>query len=208
VIILLTHLICVIVILYSLGFMNGNTCDMEQDEFSIENMENRPDKRTRNEGDYSRICQSQIAAYNSTINSLNEQISKIRYEFFFITYYIIQFNIILNRTEYEIMKNSKDAHIEQLLQERQSLMECNQNLNSINIKINDENKILKKAVNIQENRLKDLNNQNSTLQGIVSQAADYVVTLENTIVQLRQQLDRNTDISSNYIIPPRPPDVY
>jgi predicted nuclease with TOPRIM domain len=106
------------------------------------------------------------------------------------------------------MKNSKDAHIEQLLQERQSLMECNQNLNSNNIKINDENKILKKAVNIQENRLKDLNNQNSTLQGIVSQAADYVVTLENTIVQLRQQLDRNTDISSNYIIPPRPPDVY
>lgn len=75
-----------------------------------------------------------------------------------------------------------------------------------NTKLHEENKILKKAVGIQEGRLRELNQQNCNLQSILTNAADYVSQLENTITSLRIQLEGCS--AKDFVMFPRPPDVF
>ena len=86
-----------------------------------------------------------------------------------------------------------------LSSENSSIQEHCNNLLNTNHRLNDENKILKRAVGIQENKQREM-------QEVMNQAADYITTLERTNSILRLQVE-----SCNYpepYLPDLPPDIY
>lgn len=72
----------------------------------------------------------------------------------------------------------------------------------------DENKILKKGLNIQENRLREFSGQNQQQQSMLQQAAQYIMELEKTIYSLKSQVYAASEGGSGFIIQPPPPDVF
>jgi regulator of replication initiation timing len=74
-------------------------------------------------------------------------------------------------------------------------------------KLNEENRILKKAVGIQETRLRELQQQTQHMQDVMNQAADYIAGLERTNAALRSRVEADHSSRSSYL-PDVPPDVY
>lgn len=70
-------------------------------------------------------------------------------------------------------------------------------------KLNEENTILKRAVNIQENRMKELTQQNQQLQLVLAQAAQRIANLENG-----QGVWRSSDDTEPSFGGHGPPDVF
>ena len=81
-------------------------------------------------------------------------------------------------------------------------------LKKILIASNHENKTLKRAVTIQNNRLATATNENNQLREYMNQAARFIESLQHDNNQLRMRL-RETECTSNtFIIPQPPPDVW
>jgi chromosome segregation ATPase len=76
--------------------------------------------------------------------------------------------------------------------------------------LDEENKILKRAVTIQDTRQRELQAQNQGLQEVLAQAASHVANLERANAQLRMDLLMKEDksFSSDIDFDRRPPDVY
>ena len=71
----------------------------------------------------------------------------------------------------------------------------------------EENRILKRAVAIQDGRQKELQGQNQQMQSVLLQAADHITNLERTNRELRIQLESNRGQYSFHSFE-RPPDVF
>lgn len=71
----------------------------------------------------------------------------------------------------------------------------------------DENRLLKKAVAIQDGRCRELTANNDKMQNVMAMAAQHIAQLEQKNEELSSQLSQMM-FSSNSSFPPRPPDVY
>ena len=108
------------------------------------------------------------------------------------------------RTEYEMNMNNKSNEINELRNINNKILN-----ELIGIKVEkkqllDENNILKKAVNIQDNRYKELYNQNVKLNDVLTQAAICI----NDLKRNKDNNKCNCYGSSYDSFPPPPPDVY
>lgn len=77
-----------------------------------------------------------------------------------------------------------------------------------NVRLEEENKILKRAVAIQENRQKEQNNTNQQLRDALYQALEHIAGLERTNNNLKEMFRRSSSLGTDYISPRPPPDVF
>lgn len=115
--------------------------------------------------------------------------------------------LIRHFTFYREHIETKDEQIAIISNENQELHQQCESFAENNIKLNEENRILKKAVGIQENRLRELQNQQQNMQEIMNQAADYIANLERINASLRHRIECNDSTRSSFL-PDIPPDVY
>jgi hypothetical protein len=102
----------------------------------------------------------------------------------------------------------KDVSLAQMQSEFNAEMSRQQQLVS---SLTDENKLLKKAVCIQEHKLRDANAQQDQLRSGLQQAAGRIEQLEATINMLRSVIyssNSSTTMGDLGGFPPGPPDVY
>lgn len=71
----------------------------------------------------------------------------------------------------------------------------------------EENRLLKKAVAIQDGRCRELSANNDKMQHVMAMAAQHIAQLEQKNEELSSQLNQMM-FSSSSTFPPRPPDVY
>lgn len=113
------------------------------------------------------------------------------------------------RMEQQMLVARKDQEIQQIMLENQRLnsqclamrMEHNQCL--------EENKLLKKAVAIQDGRFRELSANYDQLQNVMAMAAEHIANLEKNNRELSAQLSNMSYSGSFGHFPPGgPPDVY
>lgn len=92
------------------------------------------------------------------------------------------------KTEYQMNLDKAQREMECLRTQNKSLLESNQSMSGGYKNILDENKVLKRAVGIQDSRLNDQHQQNQQYQRIISQATEYVQKLQEDHKQLETQL--------------------
>lgn len=117
-----------------------------------------------------------------------------------------------------MMMSLNPAHMQsmyenQLANNRKEMAEKNAEVQSSRIKIQaltEDNKILKKAVNIQESRQRELTSYNQQLELTLGQAVEHIASLEKAILSLKSQLLINGGVGSGpyYHLDQPPPDVY
>ena len=117
-----------------------------------------------------------------------------------------------------MMMSLNPAHMQsmyenQLANNRKEMAEKNAEVHSSRIKIHaltEDNKILKKAVNIQESRQRELTSYNRQLESTLEQAVEHIASLEKAILSLKSQLLINGGVGSgpSYHLDQPPPDVY
>lgn len=108
--------------------------------------------------------------------------------------------------EQQMMNARKDHEMQQLISENQRL--TNQCL-AMRIEHNqclEENKVLKKAVGIQDNRYRELSSNYDQLQNVMAMAADHIGKLEQSNRELSAQISHMT--YSGHFPPGPPPDVF
>ena len=110
------------------------------------------------------------------------------------------------REEYRLKFERQEVRLREAHAENVELAGANEGLKSDNQKLVDENRILKRAVGIQESRFKDSSAQNSQLREYLGQAADQIAKLERGTSLLRMQLHRAN--TPNSFLDDMPPDVY
>lgn len=98
----------------------------------------------------------------------------------------------------------KEEHLHMACLENKSIRDQLKAIEARSTKLNEENIILKRAVNIQEGRMKGLNQHNLQLQQILAQAAQRISQLENAL-GVKSQTD---DADSSSFDHQRPPDVF
>lgn len=103
--------------------------------------------------------------------------------------------------------NSTTTHHQQKIQE---LEQENENLRSQNQKVENENRILKRAVTIQQDRQHQLNEELEGARRFKEQAEERIRRLEQMNVTLQYQLQAQSSSAGNDFMgfSPRPPDVY
>lgn len=104
--------------------------------------------------------------------------------------------------------NSTTTHHQQ--QKIQELEQENENLRSQNQKVENENRILKRAVTIQQDRQHQLNEELEGARRFKEQAEERIRRLEQMNVTLQYQLQAQSSSAGNDFMgfSPRPPDVY
>lgn len=73
--------------------------------------------------------------------------------------------------------------------------------------LSEENRVLKRGINILEGRLRETTNQIIENEQVFAQAAQYISELERTVYALRSQLFAATSSGIEFISPKPPPDV-
>lgn len=94
------------------------------------------------------------------------------------------------RTEFSSSLDSKDAEIFSLrssMSQQSALLSQTQSGKTV---CEEENRILKRAVTIQDGRQKELTYQNQQLQNVLAQAAEHITNLERNNLELRTKLDQ------------------
>ena len=81
-------------------------------------------------------------------------------------------------------------------------------LSAQNEKLEGENKLLKRAVTIQNDRQHQLNAELEGARQFKAQADDRIRRLEQMCLTLQYQLQANSVNAGNDFLNPRPPDVY
>lgn len=110
------------------------------------------------------------------------------------------------RMEQQMLVARKDHELQQVMQENQRLnnqclamrMEHNQCL--------EENKVLKKAVGIQDGRYRELASNYDQLQHVMAMAAEHIANLERSNRELSSQISQMS--YGNHFPPGPPPDVF
>lgn len=106
----------------------------------------------------------------------------------------------------------KDAEMASLRSTNEQLQGTLSQMRSERCAMDEENKLLKRAVGIHDLRQKEMVRQNQGLQAVLSKAAKHISGLEQQIVQLRMDLhlmSANKPFSGNgFDDEYRPPDVY
>ena len=125
------------------------------------------------------------------------------------------------KMEHQMALNRKDQEIQHLNNEKQRLNErCEAMIREHNVCL-EENRILKKAVAIQDGRLREQTATHQELQHYAAQAVDHIQQLEKVNQEMKAQLLRSKTSGSGYGssnnnswsgggggFPPPPPDVY
>jgi hypothetical protein len=94
------------------------------------------------------------------------------------------------RTEFLSSLDQKDAEIFSLrssMTQQSALLSQTQSGKTV---CEEENRILKRAVTIQDGRQKELTYQNQQLQNVLSQAAEHITNLERNNLELRTKLEQ------------------
>ena len=112
------------------------------------------------------------------------------------------------KAEFQHSSDQKDADILSLrstLSHQDLLITQSQAAKAI---CEEENRILKRAVAIQDGRQKELTSQNHQLQAVLAQAAEHIANLERGTEELRKKIDREQFSFSHSNFGNRFPDVY
>jgi hypothetical protein len=127
------------------------------------------------------------------------------------------------KTEFQMNLDKAQRELECLRSQNKSMVDSNQSMCGEHKRIMDENKVLKRAVAIQDNRYNEQHQQNQQYQQVLSQATEYVQglqevnkQLEAKLLQTLQQLSEAMSSSSHrgshhhnyYDQEQPPPDVY
>jgi hypothetical protein len=121
--------------------------------------------------------------------------------------------INLMREDYERKLQHKDEQLVNLTKISKQVYESHARLEQENKSLAEENKILKKAFGIQDNRMRELTSQNQQYQHLIEQMSDYLANMERMNYQLREEL-RQRDLQASggnhtFLQPPNPPpDVF
>lgn len=122
------------------------------------------------------------------------------------------------KVEHQIEISEKDQQISKLTKGCKQLAENNQRLEESIKSLSEDNKVLKRAVGIQDSKIKDLTAQNQQLQAILPQISTHIANLERQNEELKNYIrliESNGRHSSsspnspfNSFLPPPPPDVF
>lgn len=111
------------------------------------------------------------------------------------------------RMEFQRSLDEKDANMLRMRSAAQSLEVALSQSQGARVVCEEENKLLKRAVAIQDSRQKELTGQTQQLQHVLGQAAEHIANLERVNRELRLKLESNSgQYSSNFSY--RPPDVF
>ena len=111
------------------------------------------------------------------------------------------------RAEFQTLNDRKDSEILSLrasVQHQEIILFQTQ---AAKVVCEEENRILKRAVAIQDGRQKELVVQSQQLQNVLGQAAEHIANLESVNRELRIQLESNRGQYSFHSFD-RPPDVF
>jgi predicted RNase H-like nuclease (RuvC/YqgF family) len=112
------------------------------------------------------------------------------------------------QTEFHSILAQKEAEITALRQRNTELeTECH-SIQASKRAQEEENKLLKRAVTIQDTRQRELATQNEQLQCVLAQAAQQINLLNQTNRQLKEMVDNAYNSSGGGNFDYRPPDVY
>ena len=111
------------------------------------------------------------------------------------------------RAEFQLYADQKDEAIAALRSSAQSQEMALQQSQTARSVCEEENRILKRGVAIQDGRQKELQGQNQQLQNVLLQAADHITNLERSNRELRMQLESGHGQYSFHSFQ-RPPDVF
>ncbi len=100
----------------------------------------------------------------------------------------------------------KDEDVAQLSHENSQINFHCEELSSNQSRLIEENRILKRAVGIQDGKQRDLLQEMQEMRQIMDQAADHIGNLERANAILRQQVE--TQNYPDSYLPNLPPDVY
>lgn len=109
------------------------------------------------------------------------------------------------------MVNQQSIEIQRLKSEKETIQSTAQQLSTQNAKAEHENKILKRAVTIQQERGNQMNVELENARQYKVNAEECIRRLEQHNRSLQYQLQANTVGGSDFMgsnFPPRPPDVY
>lgn len=114
------------------------------------------------------------------------------------------------RSECRQILDKKTQEVEAHAQANKRLTDNLQALSCENKTISEENKILKKAVAIQDNRYRDMVSQNNNLQSVLGQAVERIQFLQETNKNLSEHVNilRGGHLHGHNSFPPPPPDVF
>mmetsp|Transcript_36650 Transcript_36650/g.62401 ORF Transcript_36650/g.62401 Transcript_36650/m.62401 type:complete len:225 (+) Transcript_36650:152-826(+) len=111
--------------------------------------------------------------------------------------------------ELQHMVQQQAAEIERLKSEKESAQASATQLSSQHAKVEGENKILKRAVAIQQERQNHMNAELEGARQFKAQAEDRIRRLEQMNLTLQYQLQANSATGNDFMaFNPRPPDVY
>ena len=111
------------------------------------------------------------------------------------------------RMEHQMALARKDQEIAHLTNENRNMSgQCLAMIQEHNACL-EENRLLKKAVAIQDGRCRELSANYDKMQNVMALAAQHIAQLEQKNEELTSQLNQMM-FSSNCSFPPRPPDVY
>ena len=111
------------------------------------------------------------------------------------------------RAQFQTSIESKDREVISLRSSLQHQEVALSRTQSAKIVCEEENRILKRAVAIQDGRQKDLQGQNQQLQNVLIQAAEHIANLERINCELRAQLEPSR-VQYSFHSFDRPPDVF
>lgn len=109
------------------------------------------------------------------------------------------------RSEMQRTLSEKSNELENTRYNLSIAMESGNEIQKQNLKLDEDNKVLKRAVAIQEGRYRELSQQNQQLKENLVQAVEYVSQQDRTIHHLQEQLrSRNVPefVAGNRFLPP------
>mmetsp|Transcript_13552 Transcript_13552/g.20346 ORF Transcript_13552/g.20346 Transcript_13552/m.20346 type:complete len:203 (+) Transcript_13552:134-742(+) len=118
----------------------------------------------------------------------------------------LQRQVVATREECCVELQKKQEEIDHVSAENNALKERLNDVEINNSRVLEENRLLKRAVHIQEGRQKEVMTQNQQLKQFLNQAADQISALERSNATLRSHMGMFNQPEP--VISHRPPDIY
>jgi DNA repair exonuclease SbcCD ATPase subunit len=109
------------------------------------------------------------------------------------------------RAEYEQFIMKKEVEFQSCRRELQQLHEATHAKDKDAERLNSENKLLKRAITIQNQQKEECQQENAVLRNLATQAAEHIKRLEQSNYALSVHLQTSTSTSSEHF---QPPDVF
>ena len=114
-------------------------------------------------------------------------------------------HIPLNPAHMQTMYEAQLANLKKEMAQNNAEIQA---LRTKNNTLSEDNKILKRAVNIQESRQKEMASYNQELESTLRQAVDHIAGLEKVVQSLKSRMYGSIDNGPSYHLDEPPPDVY